>query len=149
MTDLQNAVEVGSMSDEQAWKQIENYWSEEGIRSRRSEEAGRRGESLLAGAFPGSTLPMTGPGGMGDILAKKHGGPNLLPAIQGLPMGQAQGIFGQAQQGMGLPPQLPPIQPPQPQMMNWQNLGQNLPQFGGGNYFDKLMQNAGGQGPQL
>ena len=152
MADLQNAVEVGSMSDEQAWKKIESYWSEENLRSRRSEEAGRRGETLLAGAFPGKTFPGTGPGGIGAKLAEKCGGPNLMPALQGIPMEQAQGIFGQAQQGMGLPPQLPPIQPPQPQMMNWGALGQALPSFGGGGrnrYVDALLQGGQAQGPQL
>lgn len=149
MTDLQNAVNVGQMSDEQAWREIENYWSEESIRGRRSEEAGQRGETLLAGAFPGTTLPMTGPGGMGAALEQKYGLPNLLPGIQGLPMQQAQGIFGQAQQGMGLPAQLPPIQPPTPQMMNWGALGQNLPSFGGGNYFETLLQEGRSTAPAL
>lgn len=152
MTDLQNAVNVGSMSDEQAWKQIESYWSEENLRSRRSEEAGQRGETLLAGAFPGKTFPGTGPGGIGAKLAEKWGGPNLMPALQGIPMEQAQGIYGQAQQGMGLPAELPPIQPPQPQMMNWQALGQNLPSFGGGGrntYFDQLLQQGRSTAPAL
>lgn len=151
MADLQNAVEVGSMSDEQAWKKIEGYWSEENLRSRRSEEAGKRGDTLLAGAFPGKTFPGTGPGGIGAKLAEKWGGPNLMPALEGIPMEQAQGVFGQAQQGMGLPAQLPPIQPPQPQMMNWQNLGQNLPSFGGGGnkYFEALLQQGRSQAPAL
>lgn len=150
LIDLKNAIAVGSMSEEQAWKQIESHWSGESIQARRSEEAGRRAETLLAGAFQGEFLPGTGPGGIGDLLAKKWGLPNLMPGIRGIPMEQAMKIYGQSQEQMGLPAQLSPLQPPQFPLPNWQNLGQSLPRMSGGpNYFDLLMQNAQATGPQL
>jgi len=140
LTDLQNAITVGQMDEGQAWKQLESYWTGENVQARRAEEAGRRGETMLAGAFPGPTLPLTGPGGMGEALEQRYGLPNLLPAIQGIPMGQAQGVFGQAQTQMGLPETLGPISPPNIQLPNWGALGQTMPQFGGRNFFEQLLQ---------
>ena len=139
MIDLQNAIEVGKMDEGQAWKIIESYWSKEQTQTRRAEDATRRGETLLAGAHPGPNLPMTGPGGMGAGLQQKYGLPNLTPGVQGLQGSQALGVFGQAQQQLGLPPQLSPVEPPQFQLPNWQALGQGMPNFGGTNYMDQLL----------
>lgn len=140
MLDLQNAIEVGKMDEGQAWNIIENYWSKEAVQTRRFEEAGRRGSELLAGAHPGPNLPMTGPGGMGASLQRQYGLPDLTSGVQGIPGSQALGIFGQTQQQLGLPSQLPPIEPPQFQLPNWQAMGQGMPNFGGTNYFDQLLQ---------
>ena len=141
MVDLENAVKVGQLTEEQAWKIVENYWTEEGARQGRAQEATTRGTNLLAGALPTSTLPMTGPGGLGDILSKRYGIPDITPAFQGLPMEQALGVYGQTQQQMGLPAQLPSIQAPNLQLPNWGAFMQNMPTFGGGNkYIDQLLQ---------
>lgn len=140
LTDLTNAIKVGSMDEGQAWKKMESYWAGETTQSRRAEEAGRRGETMLAGAFPGSTLPLTGPGGMGAKLQEQYGLPDLTPAVKGIPMGDALGVFGQAQTQMGLPETLGPISPPNIQLPNWQQLGQTMPQFGGRNFFEQLLQ---------
>lgn len=139
MTDLQNAISVGQLDEGQAWKQLESYWDSEAVQTRRAEEAGRRGETLLAGAFPGPNFPGTGPGGIGAKLHEQYGLPDLTPALTGIPMSQAQGTFGQAQQQMGLPETLPPISPPNIQLPNWQQLGKTMPQFGGRNFFDELL----------
>jgi hypothetical protein len=151
MKDLENAVSVGQLDEDQAWKVIENYWTEEGARQGRAETATTRGQELLSGAFPGTTLPMTGPGGMGESLQKQYGLPNLTPAVKGLPMEQALGVFGQAQQQMGLPATLEPLQAPNLQLPNWQALGQNLPTFGvGGNkYIEQLLQEGRSTAPTL
>ena len=151
MTDLDNAIKVGQLDQDQAWKVIENYWMEEDARQGRAEIATTRGQELLSGAFPGTTLPMTGPGGMGESLQKQYGLPNLTPAVKGLPMEQALGVFGQAQQQMGLPATLSPLQAPNLQLPNWQALGQNLPTFGvGGNkYIEQLLQEGRSTAPTL
>lgn len=140
MIDLQNAIKIGEMDEGQAWKVIENYWSKEQTQTRRAEDATRRGETLLAGAHAGPNLPMTGPGGMGAGLQQKYGLPDLTPGVQGLPGPQALGVFGQAQEQLGLPSQLPSLEAPQFQLPNWQAMGQAMPNFGGTNYFDKLLQ---------
>lgn len=139
LTDLTNAISVGQLSEDQAWNQLEQYWNKEYTTTQRAQEAGRRGSEMLAGAFPGPNLPMTGPGGMGEALQNQYGLPNLTPAIEGLPMSQAQGVFGQAQQQMGLPETLSPISPPNIQLPNWQALGGAMPQMGSRNYFEELM----------
>jgi len=150
IVDYKNAIAVGQLSQDQAWKQLENYWSEETAQARRAEEAGRRGETLLAGAFPGTTFPGTGPGGIGAALAEKWGGPNLMPALKGIPMEQALGMFGTTQAQMGLPETLGPISPPKIQLPNWGALGQAMPQFGGrNNYFDQLLQEGRSTAPEL
>jgi len=150
MKDLENAVSVGQLDEEQAWKVIENYWTEETARENRAETATTRGQEILRGTFPGTTFPGTGPGGIGDILAKKWGGPNLMPALQGIPTEQAMGVFGQAQQQVGLPAQLEPLQPPQFQLPNWGAFMQNMPTFGGGNkYLDELLKEGRTTAPTL
>ena len=140
LIDLQNSIEIGKMDEGQAWDIIANYWSKEETQTRRAEDATRRGGALLAGAHAGPNLPMTGPGGMGAGLQQKYGLPNLTPGVQGLPGAQALGVFGQAQQQLGLPAQLPPLEPPQFQLPNWQAVGQGMPNFGGTNYFEQLLQ---------
>jgi len=93
---------------------------------------------------------MTGPGGMGESLQKQYGLPNLTPAVKGLPMEQAQGVFGQAQQQVGLPATLPSLQQPNIQLPNWGTFMQNMPTFGGGNkYIDELLKEGRSTAPTL
>lgn len=149
LIDLKNAVSVGDMDETQAWKVVESYWTGENVRARRAEEAGRRGETLLAGAFPGEILPGTGPGGIGAKLKEQYGLPDLTPALKGIPMSQAQGVYGQAQTQVGLPETLPPISPPQFELPNWQKLGQAMPSMSGRNFFDELLREGRSTAPFL
>jgi len=150
MTDLDNAIKVGQIMPDDAWKIVENYWNKERETTYRAQEATTRGQELLSGAFPGTTLPMTGPGGMGESLQKQYGLPNLTPAVKGLPMEQAQGVFGQAQQQLGLPATLPSLQQPNIQLPNWGAFMQNMPTFGGGNkYIDELLKEGRSTAPTL
>jgi hypothetical protein len=150
ISDLTNMVDVGQLDEDQAWKILDQWRAKENITTERAETATTRGQEILRGTFPGTTFPGTGPGGIGDILAKKWGGPNLMPALQGIPTEQAMGVFGQAQQQVGLPAQLEPFQPPQFQLPNWGAFMQNMPTFGGGNkYLDELLKEGRSTAPTL
>ena len=151
MKDLENAVSVGQLDEDQAWKVIENYWTEEKARQGRVETATTRGTELLGGALPSATLPMTGPGGMSEILSKRYGIPDIMPGgFPGLPMERALGVYGQAQEQMGLPATLPPVQQPNIQLPNWGAFMQNMPTFGGGNkYIDELLKEGRSTAPNL